>query len=197
MGYTLKYLNTDEYMQGLSHGTHKKTGIVLHETISGDIPGWSDITSVEAYLRKVGYGIHGMTDLEAHIGWAFGMGQSIFYHAGGANTPTIGIEQISKVPLVSPNNAIRRKLWALRKAETRATAKLIAAIHNTKPHDIPLQYWNGADGGKGIASHWDISQHHKESEGHYDCKPIHRGGYYPLMEVIYLARAFAKTGVHL
>jgi hypothetical protein len=195
----LKYLDTASYMRGHSHGTQvPKTGIVLHETISGDIPGWRDITDINKYLAAKGYGIHGMTDLEGHIAWAFGMGSAIFWHAGGANTETIGIENVSLVPLKAPTNTLRRKLWALRTKQVRAIARLCAAIHNTEPHDIPLRYWDGTPGEKGIASHWDISQYHpRESEGHYDCRPIHRGGYFPLLEVVYLARTYAKTGIHL
>lgn len=198
MGPTLRYKDTSAWMAHHTHGAFSpKTGIVLHETVSHDIPGWADIDDVELFLAAKNYGIHGMTDAEGHIAWAYGLGSAIFWQAGGANSPTIGIEQVSDIMIRSPKNTVRRKIWTARQAQLRATAKLIAAIHNTKPHDIPLKFWDGSPGGKGITAHYCISQHHKESEGHTDCWPVHLGGYYPMFEVIYLAKTYAATGLHL
>jgi len=198
MGKVLSYMDTAYLMKGEVRGTHvPKTGVVCHETVSPDLKGWSDITGVEKYLARIGYGIHGMTDLEGHKAWASGLGSAIFSHAGGANEPTIGIENVSKVMLASPSNKVRKAIWLARQAQLNALAAMIAAIHNTKPHEVPLDYWDGHPGGAGITSHWNMSQYHKESEGHYDCKPVHEGGYFPIMYVIYRARIIAKTGVHL
>jgi hypothetical protein len=183
-------------MAGHSHGVHTpKDVIVLHETISPDIPGLADIIGVEKFLAEKGYGIHGMTDFEGNKAWAKGYGSAVFYHAGGVNGRAIGIEQVSQVPLKTKNNEARYKLWHLRDKELRATAMLCAAIHNTKPHKVPLKFSDGDS--PGITSHWNVSQNHEESDGHYDCHPRHLGGYYPIMYVIYLARGFALTGVHL
>lgn len=191
---SLDYLNTSNYMRGLAHGTDHKDMIVLHETISRDIPGWRDITSVEAYLRKVGYGIHGMTDAEGNRAWAHNMGNAVFYHAGGVNERAIGIEQVSDIPLRSPVTAVRRKLWTLRTAEIHATAQLIACIINTGAYDIPLTFSNGLN--PGVTSHYNVSQFHRESQGHTDCRPVHMGGWYPILEVITLAKLYKKAGVH-
>jgi hypothetical protein len=184
--------NSADLMKQHVHGMHRKSLIVLHETVSGDIAGLGDIVGVEKYLASKDYGIHGMTDSDGHIAWALGWGRAVFYQAGGVNRESIGIEQVSRVMLQSPSNVVRRKLWALRKRELRATAKLIASI--CEAHGIPIQY---SDSRKpGITSHWDVSKFHKESEGHTDCWPVHKGGYYPILEVIQMAKVYAKVGYH-
>src|SRR3954468_6285664 len=129
MGIELAYLDTSRLMRPHSHGLAGKDLIVLHETVSGDIPGWKDINNVESFLAAKDYGIHGMTDLEGHIAWAHGLGNAIFWQAGGVNARSIGIEQVSNVMLKSPSNAVRRSIWVARTKQLRATAKLIAAIH--------------------------------------------------------------------
>jgi hypothetical protein len=145
---------------------------------------------VENYLKKIGYGIHGMTDKEGNIAWAQGYGNAIFYHAGGVNERSIGIEQVFRGASNKPGDRI---LWTARQAELKATAKLLAAIHNT--WKIPLLYSNGDH--PGVTSHWSVSQHHPESQGHWDCHPVHLGGYYPVLSVIKIARWIALTGLTL
>ena len=182
-------LNTHELMASHSHGTHDKDVIVLHETISPDALGMSDIVGVEKYLAAKDYGIHGMTDLEGHIAYALGLGHAIFYQCGGINERSIGIEQVSNVPLRSPSNVVRRKLWAARNKELRATAALVGAI--SKVHYIPLVYSDGRR--PGVTTHYSVSQWAPESEGHTDCHPVHLGGYYPALEVIAMARLWRKA----
>lgn len=192
----LDYLDISGYYQDDVHGRHLKDLIVLHETISADQKGFGDILSVVRYLDEpMDYGIHGVTDFEGNKAWARGLGNAVFWQAGGVNERSIGIEQVSKVPLLAKSNEARTRLWAMRDKELRATAKLCAAIHNTKPHEVPLKFSDGES--PGITSHWNVSQHHASSEGHYDCKPKHLGGYYPIMYVIYMARGYAATGIHL
>jgi N-acetylmuramoyl-L-alanine amidase len=175
-------------MHNVAHGFHAKRAIVLHETVSGDQRGLADIVAVEAYLRRIGYGIHGMTDREGHIAWASGLGRAVFWHAGGANTETIGIEQVFRGASNKPGD---RVLWAVRQRELRATARLCACI--CRAHSIPLEYSDAATP-HGITSHWDISQHHSASEGHWDCHPVHKGGYYPILQVVRLARIYHRAG---
>jgi hypothetical protein len=185
-------LDTSRIMAPHAHGLALvKDLLVLHETVSKDIPGWRDITSIEAYLAHKGYGIHGMTDAEGHKAWAVGLGRAIFYHAGGVNVRACGIEQVSNIMLRSPRNVVRRHIWAARHKQLRATALLVAAWHDTHPQHRPLVYSNGLH--PGVTSHWDVSQHFSASEGHTDCHPAHKGGYYPILEVIRMARLYAKT----
>lgn len=172
-----------------SHGTHDKDLIVLHETVSGDVAGLADIVGVEKYLAAKDYGIHGMTDAEGHIAWATGLGHAIFYQCGGVNERSIGIEQVSNVMLRAPSNVLRRKIWALRQKELRATAALVGAISTV--HFVPLVYSDGHH--PGVTTHWSVSQWAPTSEGHTDCFPVHHGGYYPALEVIAMAKAWKRA----
>lgn len=189
----LQYKNTNAIMRPHVHGHHDKDMIVLHETVSGDVPGWSDINNVEQFLANKDYGIHGMTDAEGNIAWAFGLGNAIFWQAGGVNERSIGIEQVSNIMLRSPLNWVRKSIWLARHKQLIATAKLVAAICNSR--GIPCQYSDGTK--PGITSHWDVSQHFPRSLGHTDCWPVHKGGYYPMYYVIYLAKGFKALGWHL
>jgi hypothetical protein len=184
-------LNTTRLLQKHVHGFHKKDVVVLHETVSGDVKGISDVKGIANYLASKDYGIHGITDSEGYIAWAKGLGRAVFWQAGGDNERSIGIEQVSNVMLRSPSNAVRRKIWVARNKQLRATAKLLAAI--SKAHGIPLVYSDGRH--PGITSHWSVSQWAPQSEGHTDCWPVHLGGYYPALEVIQLARIYKKSGI--
>jgi hypothetical protein len=176
-----------------AHGSHDKDLAVLHETVSADAVGIRDIVDVERYLARIDYGIHGMTDKEGHKAWALGLGRAIFWQCGGVNERSVGIEQVSRVMLDGKSNTIRSHIWAARQPQLRATAQLLAAWHNSNPAKHPLVYSNGLR--PGVTSHWDVSQHFKASEGHTDCHPAHKGGYYPILEVIRLANIYAKTGL--
>jgi len=189
----LKYYNAASYYQShpyVIHGRAKKDMVVLHETVSGDLPGLSDIKAVEAYLVSIGYGIHGMTDLEGNIAWARGYGNAVVWQCGGVNERSIGIEQVARTPKDSPASI---KYWNGRTKQLQATSWLLAAIHNT--WSIPLVYSNGDS--PGITSHWSVSQIYPASMGHWDCHPVHLGGYYPALSVINRAKLYAKTGITL
>lgn len=181
-------LNTASIVHLAAHGRHHKDLIVLHETVSGDQRGLGDIRGVEHYLAKIGYGIHGMTDREGNIAWAVGYGDAVFWHCGGVNERSIGIEQVFRG---ARNLRSDRTLWAARQTELRATAKLVAAI--SRAWKIPLRVSDGDH--PGVTSHWNVSQHHAESEGHWDCHPISQGGYYPLGAVVAMARGYAAAGL--
>lgn len=184
-------VNLHDVMLSSMHGRHSpKSLVVLHETVSGDQRGLDDIINVANYLDRIGYGIHGMTDKEAHLGWAKNLGTGIFYHCGGVNSESIGIEQVFKGATNNPRDQL---LWVARQAQLRAVAKLLACIHRAHPH-IPLKFSDSTT--PGITSHWNVSQFHKESEGHWDCHPIHLGGYYPMLKVIQLARNYHRLGYH-
>jgi len=196
----LNYYNTHDLMVKEAHGSQTKTLAVLHETVSPDIAGLSDITGVENYLASIGYGIHGMTDLEGHMAWAYGLGNAIFWQAGGVNEMSIGIEQVSYIPAQLANKSITlaqaKARWQARDKQLHATAKLLACWHNVSPTNHRLEYVDGTGTHKGVTSHWDVSQHHPESEGHTDCWPVPHGGYYPILEVIDFAKTYAKLNYH-
>jgi hypothetical protein len=186
----LKYLNTAKLMRPHAHGSSPKSLIVLHETVSPDAAGWSDINGVEAYLAGKDYGIHGMTDAEGHVAWALGLGRAVFWQAGGVNSESIGFEQVSRVMLQSPSNKVRKAIWLARDKQLRATAKGVACA--ARAQGIPIRYSDSRT--PGITSHWDVSQFHAESEGHTDCWPVHKGGYYPILYVIGLAKVYYAAG---
>lgn len=192
------YINTADLMRPHSHGTHAKDLAVLHETVSPDIVGVSDIMGVEKYLASKDYGIHGMSDKEGYMAWAYGLGDAIFWQCGGVNERSIGIEQVSNIPTQVANKSITVEQayeeWCGRAKQLHATAQLLAAWHNVDPTGRPLVYSDGDH--PGVTSHWDVSQHHPESQGHTDCWPHAKGGYYPILEVIDFAKTFVKLGYH-
>lgn len=184
--------NSHNLMLPHVHGHHAKNMIVLHETVSPDIVGMTDIMSVENYLAKIDYGLHGCVDKEGNIAWSSGLGDAIFYHAGGVNERSIGIEQVSRVMLDFKTNGERAKIWAARKAQLNATAKLVACI--SRAWKIPLVRSDGD--APGITTHWNISQLHAESEGHTDCWPLYKDGYYPVSYVIKRAKYYKALYYH-
>jgi hypothetical protein len=169
----LGVLNTAPLMRPHVHGRHPKDLVVLHETVSANVKGLSDIVAVETYLAQKDYGIHGMTDNDGNIAWALGLGDAVFWQAGGVNGRSIGIEQVSDVMVKNTTNTARKAL----------VAEINAAW------GIPLRYSDGDQ--PGVTTHWSVSQHHPESEGHTDCFPVHLGGYYPALEVIARAKVIA------
>lgn len=175
---------------------HGKDLMVLHETDSHDIAGFGDIIGNVKYLVKKGYGIHGMSDEEGHKAWAYGLGTSCFIHCGGVNERACGIEQVSWIPALVQAKSITHEqawhMWMKRESQLIATAKLVAAWHNALPKSRPLRFSDGRS--PGVTSHWNVSQHFAASEGHFDCWPHHKGGYYPILHVIDLAKTYAKQG---
>lgn len=192
----LHYYHTEHLMKPHVHGEHDKFMAILHETITPDMPGLADIESVEKGLAARDYGIHGMNDRDGNMAWAYGLGRAIFYHAGGVNAESIGIEQVSMIPSLIQNkiltNEQAHKHWLARTKQLHATAIQLSAWHNTDPHKHVLTRSNGIT--SGVCSHWDVSQHHPESQGHWDCRPVDRGGHYPLWLVIHLAQSYVHFG---
>jgi hypothetical protein len=184
------------------HGFSKKHGVVLHETISPNYPGLRDIISVSEFLDNKDYGIHSITDADGNIAHAKGLGEAIFYHTassgyhgnGRANTFTVGIEQISRVPLDYSDNYSRWMAWLRLNKELNATAKLIACL--ARAHDFPLELNQGDTRKPGIATHWEVSTYFGVDGGHVDCFPHHRGGYYPLLKVQSMAKGYYSRGWH-
>jgi hypothetical protein len=180
------------------HGRHKKDLIVLHETVSPDYKGWSDVTQTSSFLDNLDYGIHGIVDLEGHTAWAYGYGQAIFYHAishgtrgdGLVNTRGIGIELVSRVMMDKPDNLSRWRAWWGRSEQIEATAKLVATV--ARFHNIPLVINDSS--GRGITTHWQVSHRWGVPHGHWDCWPKHLDGYFPLMRIVERAKYYQSQG---
>lgn len=172
-----------------AHGHSAKSLVVLHETVSGDAPGVSDIVGPSAFLAKAGLGIHLVVDAEGKSGWCYDP-EALLYHCasngGNVNTRSIGIEQVSRIPLEP--SVLRPRLWLKRRRQLRRVAEWLAWLHQTE--GIPLVY---SDGSKpGITTHWDVSHTYDVPGGHWDCWPVKKGGHYPVHYVIALARKIVR-----
>lgn len=176
------------------HGIAKKTLVVLHETVSPDYPGSSEIISTAGYMARNGLGIHGVIDAEGYFGWARDYERAIFYHAasgnGMVNTRAIGIELVSRVMLDKKDNASRFRTWWERNKQIEKTAQALAYISHE--HGIPLIYSEAGYDEPGITTHWQVSETWNVAGGHWDCWPKHVGGYFPAMRIIYRARQLKK-----
>jgi len=186
-------LNIAPEMKQLAHGTHLKDMFVCHESVSYNRVGWGDINGLIDVLVREGYGIHGINDKDGHKAWAKGMGNAIFWHAGGVNERAVGVECVSEIPILLQSKKITRRqaldLWLSRHAQLSALAIQIACWHNSDQKRHPLVRSNGNE--RGITSHWNVSQHHPQSDGHWNCRPWDEGGHFPLAHVIELSKQMA------
>ena len=169
------------YFKGEETQTHKKTLIVLHETVSHDAPGLGDIKAVASFMDSTGLEIHGIIDIEANSGWSY-QPEYVYDHVAGANPQSVGFEQVSDVPFLK-TNAERKAAWdprGKRRKQLNKMAEWCAWLNQRL--GIPLVY---SDGSKpGITTHWDISETFLGGDGHWDCKPVHKGGHYPVLYVV-------------
>jgi len=176
------------YFKGEEPTTHKKTLIVLHETVSHESPGVGDIKGVAAFMDSKGLEIHGIIDMEGHSGWAYEP-EHVYDHVRGANPQSVGFEQVSDVPFLS-SNAERIKAWdprGPRRKQLNKVAEWCAWLNQRL--GIPLKYTDGSK--PGITTHWDISETFLGGDGHWDCKPKHKGGHYPVLYVVRKAQQIA------
>lgn len=190
-------LNIAPLMLPVAHGRHKKDMVVLHETVSGDYKGFSDLLAVARYMPSKGLGIHGIIDKEGNLAWAVFMETAILWHASstgpdgvsnGVNSRAVGIELVSNVMQKLPDRKRRFEWWWARDAQLEKTARALAYLHRT--HKIPLVV---SDGGEpGITTHYQVTKRWDVPGGHTDAWPWHLGGYFPLMRVVYRARQLAR-----
>lgn len=199
-------LNIAPLMVPVAHGTHQKKLVVLHETVSPDYAGLTDILGVARYMPSKGLGIHGIIDGEGNLGWDVFGDKHILYHtdssgsgvpAGAVNTWSIGIELISKVMIDYPDNRRRYEWWWQRDRQIDKCAKVLAYLHRV--HGIPLVYSDAlrqSDGSPepGITTHWTVTKAYNVPGGHTDCWPKHMKGYFPVLRFIHRARYFAERG---
>lgn len=201
-GNKISYRNIASEMRPLSHGTHTKTMFVCHETVSYNVVGWGDVNGVISTLKKEGYGIHGIVDKDGHKCWAYGLGNDVFWHAGGVNEIADGVELVSEIPILIQSKRLTHKAahaeWLKRTKQLEGLAQLLAGWHNSDRHNHPLVRSNGSVGSHGVCSHWDVSRHYAASEGHWDAWPFdaHPSGYFPLQHVIDMAKDYAAKGYH-
>jgi hypothetical protein len=184
------------------HGwVYRKDGALLHETVSGDAVGWSDITSVSSFLDNEDYGIHAIIDEEGHIAWSYGFRRAVFYHAassgsrgtGYVNTRFIGIELVSRVMIQERTRLGRIKMWLGRDKQINACAKLLATL--SRLEGFPLEPTDTSPGVKGVGTHWEATHRWGVAGGHQDCWPsTSPGGYFPRRLILQRAKLYQKLG---
>jgi N-acetyl-anhydromuramyl-L-alanine amidase AmpD len=154
--------------------------VVLHTTESHDHAGLKDIDGVAAFLDRhpSDLAVHLIVDKDGNSA-AFLESTSgghlapvKFYHAGGANSTSIGIEQIGFAGTL-------RAGWWLRPKQLVKVARWLAYCHVW--FDIPLVHSTE----HGICRHVDVSG----PGGHWDPGPG-----YPFGFVLKLARTYARFG---
>lgn len=179
----------------------QKDGALLHETVSGDAVGWSDITSVSAFLDNENYGIHAIIDLEGNIAWSYGFRKAIFYHAassgsrgdGYVNSRFIGIELVSNVMTRFQARSDRIKAWLGRDKQLNACAKLLATL--SRLEGFPLEPTDTSPGKKGVGTHWEATHRWGVYGGHTDCYPSTTpGGYFPRRLILQRAKVYHSLG---
>lgn len=192
-------LNIAPLMRPVAHGVHPKDMVVLHETVSGDYKGTSDLLAVARYMPHNGLGIHGIIDAEGFLAWAVFMETAILWQCSstdahgvshGVNSRSLGIELVSNVMQKYPDRQRRFEWWWARSAQLEKTAKVLAYLHRT--HKIPLRISDGD--APGVTTHYNVSKTFAVPGGHTDAWPRQDGGYFPLLRVIYRARQLAKRG---
>lgn len=192
-------LNIAPLMLPVQHGRHPKDMVVLHETVSPDYAGFTDLLSVARYMPRNGLGIHGIIDKEGFLAWSVFGETWILWHASstdansvshGVNSRAIGIELVSNVMQKYPDRERRFEWWWARSAQLEKTARVLAYLHRTQK--IPLVV---SDGGEpGVTTHFQVTKRWKVPGGHTDAWPKHLGGYFPLQRVIFRARQLVKRG---
>lgn len=165
-----------------SVGHMKPVRADLHSTESHDVPrSISDIVGVISFWKRNPFpggslaGSHYIVDGDGFIG-QIGTLSDILQHTGGANTGTIGVEEIGFARFT-------QAVWLLRTAQLDAVAKILAYLNHV--HDIPLVKSTSV----GISTHAMQSRLHPESLGHTD-----PGLGYPFRFVMGRARSYRDAG---
>jgi hypothetical protein len=162
----------------LTHGfMGNPVRVVLHDTEGHDTKGISDIEGVIHFWEGTPdkLGAHFIVDAEGNIGQA-GDPTQLMYHTGGANTGSVGIEQIGFA-------SFTKKTWEARPDQLIKVAKLLAWLNDE--YGIPLRISTV----NGISTHAMQSKIHPESMGHTD-----PGAGYPLDEVVAMAVQMKQAG---
>jgi len=82
------------------------------------------------------------------------------------------------------DNVSRFTEWWERDKQLNRTAQVVAWWSHL--YAIPLRYSDGRT--PGVTTHWQVSKTFGVPGGHWDCWPKHKGGYFPVLRVIYRAR---------
>lgn len=189
-------------LRGVRNGRHAKDLICFHETVSGERRGISDIVGISRYLSpEKDWGIHGIIDQEAHSGWCGDENAHEIYFCsasgrGLVNSRAVHFELISDIPKL-PTLRARREAWQEeeRDRQIEKCARWCLFLHEDGPKfgvRVPLVYSDSER--PGITTHWDVTERWLNGLGHWDCWPAHKGGHFPILEIIYRARQLKEEG---
>lgn len=158
----------------LRHGKHKPVRVVLHSTETPDT-GVGGMLAICDYWRDetVGYGAHliiGGDGATLRVVPDLNMA----WHTGGANTGSLGIEQVGYARFTTAR-------WYARPRQIMAVARWLA--YWSTVYGIPLE----ASVAAGVSTHAMQSKIHPQSQGHTD-----PGKGYPLAFVLKLARTYKR-----
>lgn len=166
-------IKVDRARYGNVHGRLDPKVVVLHSTESHDRPGTGDVEAILKYLENTreGLGIHYTIDKEGNVGRGALHNHKV-YHARGANSTSIGIEQIGFAHSTAWKREDRQK-------QLERVAKVLAYISVTE--GIPLKHSTT----HGVAMHRDFP-----AGGHTD--PGNPKTEYPFYYVLQLAQKYKK-----
>lgn len=181
------------YFHEESRGGTRKSLIVLHETVSPDYPGLLDIKGPARYMDSIGLEVHGIIDAEANSAWCYDS-TAIYDHAlsrgtrgdGRVNSRSVGFELVSRIPGMP--SRLRLPAWRARTKQLDKVAHWCAWLHETE--GIPLEYSDSSE--PGVTTHWSVSQRWGVPHGHWDCRPAHLGGHFPVLYVVQKARNIVR-----
>jgi len=155
---------------------------VIHDTESHDVDrSIADLVGVIEFWKRNPYpsgslnGAHYLTDRDGFIA-QIGTLADVLQHTGGANTGSVGIENVAFARFTPA-------MWLARRAQLDALAKILAYLNHS--HGIPLE----KSASRGVSTHAMQSRIHPESMGHTD-----PGVGFPFKHVMNTARGYAAAG---
>jgi N-acetyl-anhydromuramyl-L-alanine amidase AmpD len=159
-----------------THGGHTPVRGIIHETISHNVPGTSDMTGVAGFWNRqgLGYGAHLGIDEEGQT-CKYASEHAITWHTGGRNTGSLGIE------IVSMKWMSKLAWWKKVPKELHKLAKWMAWYN--KEFGIPLR-WD-------VNSGW--STHYMQSKA-FGTTDHTDGQFLPKRRVMRLAKKYRREG---
>lgn len=162
----------------LTHGSMgTPVRVVLHDTESHDVPGNLDLQGIINFWMggPDKLGAHFIVDGEGNIAQC-GDPTQLMFHTGGANTGSVGIEQVGFAKFT-------KREWLARPDQLTKVARLLAWLNDE--YHIPLRKSTV----NGVSTHAMQSAIHPESQGHTD-----PGANYPFDEVLGMAQQIKSAG---
>jgi N-acetyl-anhydromuramyl-L-alanine amidase AmpD len=161
-----------------SHGSHRPTRIILHDTESHDTKGLTDLKGIAEFWDRQdeGFGAHVGVDAEGNSA-RYVNDEQIAWHTGGRNTGSLGIEMIGFA-------SFSLLKWRRRKAQMEKVARWLA--YWSSEYGIPLE--RNVEHG--------VSTHRAQSLAFRTSTHTDPGIFFPMRSVLKRARELKRTGWH-